>query len=187
MGREMRMVPENWEHPRNEDGNLIPLRKPEAYERDARDHRICAAAWLSEEGGEYAAEHGQYTFAAMMRYKRGGGQLECAPIPGTTRWSDGWTGPRPMREDYMPDWPASERTHCQMYETCTEGTPISPVFASPEELARWLTDTGASAFGDMTATHEEWLAACRCGTVSAAIVDGALVSGAALAHRQEQR
>lgn len=45
-----------------------------------------------------------------------------------------------------------------MYETTTEGTPISPSFATKEELARWLADTGASAFGALTASYEEWLA-----------------------------
>jgi len=44
-----------------------------------------------------------------------------------------------------------------MYETCTEGTPISPVMDSLETLARWLADNGASAFGEMTATYEQWL------------------------------
>lgn len=45
----------------------------------------------------------------------------------------------------------------QMWEDTSEGSPISPVFATPEELARWLADTGASAMGSMTATYEEWL------------------------------
>ncbi len=45
----------------------------------------------------------------------------------------------------------------QMWETTSEGSPMSPVFETPEELARWLADTEASAFGDMTASYEEWL------------------------------
>lgn len=43
----------------------------------------------------------------------------------------------------------------QMWETTSEGSPISPPFATPEELARWLADTGASAFGNQTATFDE--------------------------------
>lgn len=38
----------------------------------------------------------------------------------------------------MPQWPKHERTHVQMYEACTEGTPVSPVLESPEALRRWL-------------------------------------------------
>jgi hypothetical protein len=45
----------------------------------------------------------------------------------------------------------------QMWETTSEGSPMSPVFKTPEELARWLADTGASAFAGMTATYDEWL------------------------------
>jgi len=63
----------------------------------------------------------------------------------------------------MPEWPESERTHIQMYETCSEGTPISPVMDDPEKLAHWLADNGASAFGGMTATYEQWLATIQQG------------------------
>jgi hypothetical protein len=67
-----------------------------------------------------------------------------------------------------------------MYETTSEGTPISPAFRTPEALARWLADTGASAFGNETATYEEWLAACRRGwSPSGMVSDGRVVSGVA--------
>lgn len=67
----------------------------------------------------------------------------------------------------MPQWPDAERTHYQMYESTTEGKPISPVMETPEALARWLADNNASAFGDMGATYEHWLSAIKCGwTVS---------------------
>ena len=58
-----------------------------------------------------------------------------------------------------------------MYEDTTEGTPISPAFATPEELARWLADTGASAFGDSTATYEQWLHVCKGGWAPSAVID----------------
>lgn len=45
----------------------------------------------------------------------------------------------------------------QMWETVSEGSPISPVFATPEKLAQWLADTGASTFGSMTAPYDVWL------------------------------
>ena len=53
---------------------------------------------------------------------------------------DGWLKNEPPHFGIavMPQWPKHERTHLQMYETCTEGTPISPVRETPEELARWL-------------------------------------------------
>lgn len=44
----------------------------------------------------------------------------------------------------------------QMWETCSEGSPQSPVFKTLNELCQWLEDTGASWFGPQTAPKEEW-------------------------------
>lgn len=44
-----------------------------------------------------------------------------------------------------------------MYESTTAGAPISPAFATPEELAQWLTDTNALAFGSMEYSYDSWL------------------------------
>lgn len=72
-----------------------------------------------------------------------------------------WLHPKDLDGDYIPlfeDDPLMEEGDWfQMYETTTEGTPISPVMETPEELARWLTDNRASACGSMLATYEEWL------------------------------
>ena len=82
-----------------------------------------------------------------------------------------WDGDRPQKEDYMPDWPESEKTHMQMYECTSEGTPISPVMATAEELARWLADNEASAFADQTATYEQWLRTIQRGSAPSAVMD----------------
>jgi len=68
-----------------------------------------------------------------------------------------YAGGPPDRAYYMPDWAEESQTHYQMYEDTSEGTPISPVMATPEELARWLVENGASAFADETASYEAWL------------------------------
>jgi hypothetical protein len=99
-----------------------------------------------------------------------------------------WSGERPAQDDYMPEWAEDEATHYQMYETCTEGTPISPVFDTPEKLARWLADNEASAFGDMTASYESWLRVCRGGYAPSAVAAPGvgLVSGVeGLAQRED--
>lgn len=90
-------------------------------------------------------------------------------------------GDTPEPDDcYMPDFssvPDDQMGVC-MYETTSEGTPISPVFATCEELAHWLADNNASALGGMTATYEQWLAACRRGWSPSAVADsGGLRSG----------
>lgn len=123
MGREVRMVPRNWEHPKNEStGRYSALF--DGYRAELQDFETA----VKEKG-----------FAEAIDYYGGG----------------------PMSEDYMPDWPKEERTHYMMYETTSEGTPISPACETPEELARWLTDNEASAFGRSTATYEQWLGMIR--------------------------
>ena len=44
----------------------------------------------------------------------------------------------------------------QMWETTSEGSPCSPVFATAEELAEWCVD-GATVFGRHRAGRDEWL------------------------------
>jgi len=68
---------------------------------------------------------------------------------------------KPVPEDYMPKWPEGEATHWQMYETCTEGTPISPVCQTPELLAKWLVENKASTFANFTADYETWMRIIR--------------------------
>lgn len=94
---------------------------------------------------------------------------------------DGWLKGKPPNYNMkvMPQWPASERTHYQMYEDTSEGTPISPVMETPEKLARWLADHKASSFADRTATYEEWLATIREGGAFSAMCspETGLISG----------
>jgi len=163
MGREVRMVPKAWEHPRNEDGNFIPLCK-----------------------GSYATRAAEWDFAREQWGKglqedwAGGWKARDGNALTIARYTD-WAGPRPSPDDYMPEWPEEVATHLMMYEDTSEGTPISPAFATPEELARWLADNNASAFANDTATYEQWLSTCKRGwAVSAVMVAGGpMTSGVA--------
>ena len=140
MGREVRHVAANWEHPKDEYNKRY---KP-----------------LHEGYSERLAE-----FELMRREK------------GLQEALD-YFGGAPDVNDYMPEWKEAETTHIQMYETCSEGTPISPVMDTPENLARWLADNNASSFGSMTATYEQWLRVCRGGYAPSAVASGGrLVSG----------
>ena len=135
MGREVRMVPKNWEHPKDEKGNYIPMHTEFPYEQSEVEEGL-RDGWLCGEPPHYDV-------------------------------------------DVMPDFKPEEKTHYQMYETCTEGTPISPVFESPQKLARWLADNNASSFASHTATYEQWLRlilSCE-ESVSCILSNGNLVSG----------
>lgn len=167
------MVPHDWQHPRDESGRLIPL----------------FGGSFAEAASEWDEEARQWDRGFVRDYATDGWRAR-----GTRDYDDsgstleGWYGPRPRETDYMPDWPLAERTHLQMYETCSEGTPISPVMETPEELARWLADNGASAFGASTATYEEWLTTIRRGWSTGAVLEPGrgLLSGVQWMHEQEE-
>ena len=59
----------------------------------------------------------------------------------------------------------------QMWETTSEGSPISPVCKTPEALATWLADNGASAFGRETATRQQWLRMIQAGWAPSMVAD----------------
>jgi ribosome modulation factor len=162
MGRELRMVPSNWEHPKDADGRYIPL-IGRSYSEAEASYEEERTKWF--EG--YRRNYVDDTWVALDNEERKMTYLE-------------WNGHPPNKSNFMPDWPQSERTHFQMYENTTEGTPISPPMETPEELAQWLADNGASAFGTMTATREQWLDTIRrgysCGMIAVA---GRLTSGVA--------
>lgn len=132
MGREVRRVPADWQHPQDQNGQFVPLMY--GYNAEAERYQKEKEGWESGDFPSYATAESRF-----MTYEE-------------------WAGEAPRQSDYMPDFDASVATHWQMYETTSEGTPISPVFASPEELALWLFENNASAFGNTTATFEEWLA-----------------------------
>lgn len=141
MSREVRRVPKDWKHPNG--GRDGP--KPLFYSQQHGDLARKIAKWDEEE----------------VQWKKGlrrdwDNQNKWIPH-GNSYDFEQWDGGRPDPADYMPDWPDAERTHYQMYETTTEGTPISPVFETPEQLARWLADNKASTFAGMTTSYESWL------------------------------
>lgn len=164
MGREVRRVPANWEHPKEynayrKEDCYKPL-LPFSFDGSFDD-------WLNSDVPEWLEGRKKWSEGLVKDY-RGGWK----PIPweewrsgsdsyryeDIKTWEDyaGTCPASPDPKDYMPDWPEEERTHWQMYEDTSEGTPISPVFETPEKLARWLADNSASAFADITATYDEW-------------------------------
>ncbi len=162
MGREIRRVSATWEHPR-ENGDYSPLHGG-SYQEAITD-------WLEGQAHWHAGEVKDWSGEDSWRPKDGSeGEL-----------FEDWCGDIPVRHLYMPEWPEDERTHYQMYETCSEGTPVSPVLPTPEAVARWCADNGASAFGDQTASYDAWLRVARGGYACSGVVGpetgGKLVSG----------
>ena len=166
MGREIRRVPANWEHPKNDKG-YIPL------------FNGFSKRWADWKEGQVQWDAGMRTDFRGGWQPRRRAELSMSYIE--------WDGKKPIAEEYMPEWLEEQRTHLMMYETCTEGTPISPAFETPEELARWLADNGASAFGDQTATYEKWLDCCRQGSVPSAVLSSSGLESGVRAFSREKK
>ena len=112
MGREIRMVPPHWEHPKYE-----PSEVNHAWQRGAFKP-------LMQGYAEAAAD-----FLTMANEK------------GLQEAID-YCGQAPDKNDYVPDWPDGTATWFQVYETVSEGSPVTPPFATEAELVEYLVNYG---------------------------------------------
>jgi hypothetical protein len=164
MGREVRRVPADWQHPKEQVWDGLSGRMVERYKP------LFVGSWYQTQVDEWDDE--------CAKWKAGWRPEYCTDAESRAMTYEQYSGQRPHRDDYMPDWPDEQCTHLMMYEDTSEGTPISPAFATPEELARWLTDTGASANGSSTGSYEGWLRVAQGGWApSLVIIDGVMTSG----------
>ena len=146
MGRQVRMVKADWEHPKT---------------KEYPSFELCLKPL--HDGSRYEADRDEF-----MAKANANGLQEAID----------WFGRAPDANDYMPVWKLEERTHLMMYEDTSEGTPISPAFATPEELARWLAYNGASSFAGHTASYEAWLRVANGGWAPSMIIsNGVMQSG----------
>lgn len=162
MSREVRRVPASWQHPCDAlTGKVKPL----------------LSGTYKEIHAEWVDGFLQWQKGLMRNYGPDGGWVDRTKEFPNMTYSE-YAGREPAANDYMPQWQASECTHYQLYETTSEGTPISPVMESPEALAKWLEENKASAFGSHTATYAQWLAMINRGScVSAVITQSGIKSG----------
>jgi hypothetical protein len=142
MGREIRRVPPTWEHPMREcrhnpwaggcataklnDGKCYhPL-----YDEDAE---TAWAEWLKE-FDEWKAEE----FERVIKEHPEHDYKLDEPYSAFCHWH----GQPPNAEYYRPKWKEEEATAFQMYETVSEGTPVSPVCATKDALIDYLMNHG---------------------------------------------
>lgn len=148
MGREVRMVAPDWKHPKDARGRYKPLH--EGYSLAVEERQKWREGFRRDYAtGEWGPKDEHDAGMSVEDYF---GSEEADP------------------DDYMPEWPPEVATHYQMYETTSEGTPISPPMPTPEALARWLADNNASAFGSMGASYEGWLATIKRGSAPSAVL-----------------
>lgn len=119
MGREIRMVPVNWDHPKQEnqyDGRLQPMYDKQ-YKEAVDNWKAEFTKWEAGERPSYCDEDNK-----NLEY-----------------WE--WENGLPDRAYYRP-WSDSEAVWVQVWETVSEGTPVTPPFATKEELIDYLSTKG---------------------------------------------
>jgi len=120
MGRDIRRVPPDWEHPRDDRGEFIALFDQD-YESAAREWEANYELWKK---GEHPDLKAMPRSTSSCRYF----------------WE--WDTP-PTEECYRKRaWTPEEATHYQVYQTVSEGTPVTPHFATKKELVEYLVECG---------------------------------------------
>lgn len=116
MGREIRRVPDNWEHPKNEDGRYHPMFDDD-FESALKEWLDGYELWKKGEHPDQTADW----IEENMPY-----------------WE--WAGAPPDPDYYHPKFENAD--WYQVYETVSEGTPVTPPFPTKEELVNYLTQHG---------------------------------------------
>lgn len=164
MGREIRNVPPHWKHPESEDEyrrmRLQPMHD-RTFAEAARQWKEEFAAWERGERPDYASEASK----ALEFWEYHGG-------PPTDR-------------AYYRTYDMADATWVQLWETVSEGTPVSPPFATVDELIAHLAEHGDEWDGKRG--HGAWgmeraKAFCADGWApSFVMIDGKLLEGTELA------
>lgn len=139
MGREIRRVPPNWNHPtanRHGRSDLQPM-YDRRFEDAAAEWKEAFAAWERGERPSYCGEENKH-----LEY-----------------WE--YNGAPPERAYYRP-WTDEEATWYQVWETVSEGTPVTPPFETPAEVIDYLVANGdfwdqqRRAEGTSSIPYEPW-------------------------------
>jgi hypothetical protein len=128
MGREIRKVPGDWQHPRwtKDDclreeliGKLRPIHD-EDYDTAAQEWIVNLKLW---DAGTHPDQQGK----DRQEWKY--------------YWD--WDGGPPAKDCYRErKWTEAEATHFVVYETVSEGTPVTPAFATAQALIDHLVLNG---------------------------------------------
>ncbi len=143
MGREIRRVPPNWEHPKTFSGGRGERFQP----MHDRPHLSAWKEWKHDRT-MYRVECLVPTFMSVgrdvlkaMGFKKWKFHYDKPPHYEWNDWTD-YHGEKPDGEFYRPAWKRGEATWFQVYETVSEGTPVTPPFETKEELIQYLMANG---------------------------------------------
>lgn len=139
MGREIRRVAPNWEHPKRKKYNLLKRCEEESYQpMYDRPYIEAITEWIEEH----------------LSWEDGSNPNRSSEYAKDCRYYAEYEGDAPEVAYYRPDWKPEEMTWYQMYETVSEGTPVSPPFETKEELVEYLVANGD--FWDQSRKNGGW-------------------------------
>lgn len=127
MGREIRRVPAHWQHPKRTKFNYLKMQDEESFQPLYNESYISAVSeWIHNhllwERGEHPDQQGKDR-SEHRHYAQ-------------------WGGGPPDVEYYRPEWKPEEMMWYQVYETVSEGTPVTPPFETQAELIEYLVKHG---------------------------------------------
>jgi hypothetical protein len=122
----------------------------EGFGHDGINNGVCIEARCAREGVPYTCA-------------RCNGSGKIWPTPAIKQQYDDWTEEDPPIGDGY-----------QLWEDCSEGSPVTPVFASLHELCTWAEEH-ATTFAHFKATKTEWLEMLDGGVVHAKVGNNVLM------------
>lgn len=147
MGRELRRVIPNWEHPQYEHYDYF------RHKAEMRYQPMFDRSY-TEDMDEWIANYQLWKEGKHPDQIDGSGK-------DYVRYAE-WSGGPPDHEYYRPEWKADEMTWWQVYETVSEGTPVTPPFETREKLVEYLVENGdfwdqhRRANGDTIMSCDPW-------------------------------
>lgn len=136
MGREVRRVPPNWDHPKEKRFDYMRQKEVESY------RPMCNESYLKDMAN-WIEGHQNWEAGRDINREESG-----------CRYYAEYEGNPPDVKDYRPDWTESEMTWFQVYETVSNGTPVTPPFETKQELIEYLVKNGD--FWDQRRGHRGW-------------------------------
>lgn len=133
MGREIRMVPPNWEHPRRE----CPHSPWAGGCEEAKEHGGLCYQPMYDNDFDTALSEWLVGYNLWKEHKHPDQQKDYVD-DDTAYWD--WCGTPPDPNYYHQKF--DDATWYQVYETVSEGTPVTPPFATREELINYLVQCG---------------------------------------------
>jgi hypothetical protein len=146
MSREVRKVAVDWQHPKLNAKLFVPLLDGAKYLKDLQRYEEDRRMWTL---GQVRDPMDQ---TAWISRDEAGLTQSCFDL---------FSGPPPAPDEYMPLWTPDEATYYVLYETQTRGTPLTPSFATHDELAQWCVENNVTLCETRRLTLTGWLKLCR--------------------------